>query len=539
MKPTSTIANTLWTATNLPFYLRFRQSLLNPERIQTRILQDYIHRNRHTAFAKAHHFESIRTYDDFINQVPLSHYESTEPWINRICRGETNVLTGDPVTRLIPTSGSSGPRKLIPFTASLQREFNAAIGAWLFDLWRQRPAILGGPSYWSITPVLSQTQNETATVPIGFDTDVSYLSGTRRRLANAVMAVPPEVGKISKLEAFRYVTLLLLMREADLRVISVWHPSFLTLLLDSLRDHFDELICDIRTGRCRYQGEIPAFNLKPDPKRAAQLQSANAKHPATIWPNLQAISCWGDAAAESSCRALEEAFPTIMVQRKGLLATEAFVTIPFVGQKPVAITSHFFEFIDSKGSIQRVHELTEGETYEVVVTTSGGLWRYRLGDRVVVDGFCNECPSLVFIGRTEDVSDLCGEKLSETFVKEALDEAFGRLWPRFLMLAPDHHEGGARYTLYVEGEVPQGIENVLDSILRRNPNYAYCRDLGQLKPLELIRTRVGGYSTYVDHMARKGRRVGDIKPVALSTITNWRDVFKAVEKHDQLSWPSG
>src|SRR5207244_6244599 len=63
-------------------------------------------------------------------------------------------------------------------------------------------------------------------------------------------------------------------------------------------------------------------------------------------------------------------------------------------------------------------------------STAGGLWRYRLGDRVVVDGFRNKCPSLTFIGRSEDVSDLCGEKLSAQFVKEAIDEALGQTRPQ-------------------------------------------------------------------------------------------------------------
>lgn len=505
--------------------MRFRQSLQNPEQVQSRILQNYIRRNRHSEFGKAHHFKSIRTYADFAARVPLSNYESTEPWINRIARGEPNILTTESVTRLIPTSGSSGARKLIPFTDGLQREFNAAIGAWLFELWQQHPTIACGPSYWSITPVLAQLQKNTASVPIGFDTDASYLSGTRRRLANTVMVAPPELGKITDLEIFRYVTLLLLLREADLRIISVWHPSFLTLLLDSLRDHFDDLVCDIRTGRCRYEFQLPnavtsALHLKPNPKRATQLQFADPKRPTTLWPNLKVISCWGDAAAESSCRNLEEMFPTVMVQRKGLLATEAFVTIPFAGQKPIAITSHFFEFIDNQGAVRRVHELSEGEIYEVVVTTAGGLWRYRLGDRVVVDGFCDQCPSLTFVGKADDVSDLCGEKLSEQFVRQALDEVFGQSSPRFAMLAPDQQ----RYTLFIEGDAQDGLCDRLESILRRNPHYAYCRDLGQLQPLELFSV-CDGYLAYANHMARRGRRIGDVKPVALSKDSGWRHIF--------------
>ena len=169
---------------------------------------------------------------NFAKRVPLMDYEDFEPWIERIRRGEANVLTREPVTRLVPTSGSTGARKLIPFTAGLQREFNAAIGPWLIDLLRQSPGIASGPAYWSVTPVMGNAEPEDSAVPIGFDADTAYLGGTRQRLANVVMAVPDELRFIKDMEVFRYVTLLCLLHQRELRLISVWHPSFLSLLLD-------------------------------------------------------------------------------------------------------------------------------------------------------------------------------------------------------------------------------------------------------------------------------------------------------------------
>src|SRR5260370_42594301 len=133
----TSIANCLWAASNVPAYLRFRRALREPHIAQHRKLRELITQNANTAFAKAHGFNQIRSYEDFTRRVPLSDYSAFEPWIDRIRRGEKNVLTHEPVTHLIPTSGSTSGRKLIPFTASLQREFNAAIGPWLADLARQ------------------------------------------------------------------------------------------------------------------------------------------------------------------------------------------------------------------------------------------------------------------------------------------------------------------------------------------------------------------------------------------------------------------
>jgi hypothetical protein len=526
------IANLLWSATNLPSYLQFRRALQQPEIAQPKLLQTYLDQNAQTAFGQAHGFDSIRSYKNFTKRVPLMDYEDLDPWVERIRRGEANVLTREPVTRLVPTSGSTGARKLIPFTACLQREFNAAIGPWLIDLLRQSPGIGGGPAYWSVTPVMGSARPEDSAVPIGFDADTAYLGGSRQRLANNVMAVPDELRLVKDMEVFRYVTLLCLLRQRELRLISVWHPSFLTLLLDALPTNWQELLTDIRSGQCKYTDKLSpvvltALKLRPLPQRADELRSADPQKPETLWPRLKLISCWGDGSAGFAAAGLKKYFPNVMLQPKGLLATEAFVTIPFAGLQPIAVRSHFFEFIDDAGAIHRVHELRAGQTYEVVVTTAGGLWRYRLRDSVQVTGFISQTPSLRFLGRSGNVSDLFGEKLSEAFVTEAIQETLATLDtpPHFVLLAPDEDAAGCRYTLYIEGKPPGHLAKSLDGALRRNPHYAYCQDLGQLLPVRLFAIAERGYETFMKQQATQGARLGDIKPTTFSRTTGWSKFF--------------
>jgi hypothetical protein len=168
-------------------------------------------------------------------------------------------------------------------------------------------------------------------------------------------------------------------------------------------------------------------------------------------------------------------------RRKGLLATEAFVTIRFAGQRPLALRSHFFEFADESGHIRLAHELRAGETYEVIVTTSGGLWRYRLGDLARATGFVEATPSLQFLGRTGNVSDLCGEKLAEPIVASAIQRRAAALGqPRFLLLAPKTASPGPpHYTLFLSREcVSPCWQAWLEAELRQNPHYDYCRALG-------------------------------------------------------------
>jgi GH3 auxin-responsive promoter len=526
------IAHSLWSATNLPSYFRFRRALQQPEITQHKLLQTYLDQNAQTAFGQAHGFNSIRSYEEFTKRVQLMDYEDLETWIERIRCGEANVLTCEPVTRLVPTSGSTGARKLIPFTAGLQREFNAAIGPWLIDLLHQSPGIGGGPAYWSVTPFMSDAGPEDSAVPIGFDADTAYLGGTCQRLASTVMAVPDELCLVKDMEVFRYVTLLCLLRQRELRLISVWHPSFLTLLLDALSTNWQELLADIRNGQCKHADKLPpivltALRLRTLPHRGDELLCADPLKLETLWPRLKLISCWGDGSAGFATASLKKLFPNVILQPKGLLATEAFVTIPFAGLQPVAVRSHFFEFVDDAGAVHRVHELRAGQTYEVVVTTAGGLWRYRLRDSVRVTGFIGQTPALQFLGRNGNVSDLFGEKLSETFVIETIQQTLASLDAplNFVLLAPDKDASGCRYTLYVEGKPLGHLAESLDCALRRNPHYAYCRDLGQLRPVRLFAIAEFGYETYAKRQTTQGARLGEIKPTSFSRTSGWSDIF--------------
>jgi hypothetical protein len=346
---------------------------------------------------------------------------------------------------------------------------------------------------------------------------MAYLGGTRRRLAESVMAVPSHVQHAGSLTAFRYNTLLHLLRCRELRLISVWHPSFLTLLLDALPAYWDKLVDDIARGA--------GNSLLPLPARADELRTADPLRPTTFWPKLRTISCWGDAAAALPLADLQRRFPNVMLQPKGLIATEAFVTLPFDGQSPLAIQSHFFEFMDTDGVVLPVEAVREGKEYEVVVTTAGGLWRYRLGDRVRATGWVEETPSFRFLGRAENVSDRFGEKLSEAFVAEVLREMFRSEPPRFALVAPDDDDTGCRYTLYVEGTAQSHWAATLDQALRRNPNYAYCRDLGQLLPVSVFVIDRRGFEAFAVQRAAQGARLGDVKATALCSNSGWSNIF--------------
>ena len=167
--------------------------------------------------------------------------------------------------------------------------------------------------------------------------------------------------------------------------------------------------------------------------------------------------------------------------------------------------------------------------YTLVVTTGGGLYRYALRDQVEVTGFYADIPSLRFIGKADNVSDHCGEKLNEAFVATCLEAAFEQLEPkpRFAMLALDNPKSSPGYSLYIESpvELPKQLATELEEQLRHSHHYDLCIQLGQLQPLRVNRIAGNAYEIYTGALVKQGMRLGEIKPTPLSRRTDWLDYF--------------
>jgi hypothetical protein len=247
------------------------------------------------------------------------------------------------------------------------------------------------------------------------------------------------------------------------------------------------------------------------------------------------ISCWGGGHARGAVTELGSRFPGVMVQPKGLIATEAFMSLPFGKDQynnwlhPLAINSHFFEFMDDNGYVKFVDELRKGEEYQIIVTTMGGFYRYAMKDRIRVNGYVETTPSIEFIGKLDSVSDYYGEKLNDQFVAYLIDILVTELpgGVSFSMLAPDGEQKPERYTLYmqVETQVNGELCDRLEQELCKNPRYAECRRLGQLNKAGIFLIEQAANKTYLLASMTAGKRLGDIKPVKLSKKADWSSVF--------------
>jgi hypothetical protein len=545
------LANSLWCLLSLPARLAFQRALGNVAATQQRYLLNLLRRNANTDFGRRYGFAAIHSIADFQAHVPLSTYDDYRPALDRIGLGHSGVLTQEPVLLLEQTSGSSAATKHIPYTASLKTEFQRAIAPWLTNLFYHDPRLLPGQAYWSVTPVTRRNERTPGGIPIGFEEDSEYFGPLLRPLVQAVQAVPPHVRLIDDMATFRYVTLLFLLRSRGLTLISVWNPTFLTLLVKPLAAWWPQLADDIAHGVLSppaplpsdLQASLAALN-SPQPRRAAEIRSIcqtqtdpGATH-AQLWPHLRLISCWADSQASLYAPELTRLFPQARLQGKGLLATEGVVSFPLVGQPgaALAVRSHFFEFLPADAPTDRpllAHQLSRGGVYQVLLTTGGGLYRYQLHDLVAVVGHLKECPLLRFVGKAAHISDHFGEKLNEYHVRRVLAARLKQYAcrPTFAMVACEIDMTPASYILFIEApttadEVLRQLGVELDTALQENFHYRYARDLGQLAALRVFRIDRDGLETYLTTCQAHGQRAGDIKPVALHRQTGWLDAFK-------------
>lgn len=549
--------NSAWMWTCYREARAFRRAAHAVAQTQETVLRNLLAANRDTTFGKHHGFGSIASPRDYQRRLPLSTYDSYASFIREIADGKNNVLTSGRVELLEPTSGTTAGEKLVPYTASLRAEFQRAIAAWVADVMGHCPAVRRGRAYWSISPPINRPRRTEGGVPIGFESDAAYLGRWQQRLVRQLLVMPPAVTSLTAVESFRYCTLFHLVVADDLALVSIWSPTFLTVLLSSLEAWGDRICDDLRRGRLSLPagtdaGSAAEVRLGPRQRsrRAEELRDiyrhGGLLHEKLrqIWPQLALISCWADATAASYLPALQALFPTVTVQPKGLLSTEACVSFPLWGRPgaALALRSHFFEFRewhgqpmqDSSGT-RLAHELQAGCRYEVIVTTGGGLYRYQLRDLVEVTGFENRCPLLRLIGRADRVSDLVGEKLGEPHVQVVLDRVFAvhRLAPRFAMVVPVA-EDMPRYRLYLQGSVEQlktkrlDIARETEEGLRSNPYYRQAVQLGQLRPLEVQIMDADFeqvWQVYERVCTTQGSKLGQIKPTVLDSWPGWGHEF--------------
>lgn len=519
----------------------FISALENLEQVQLDVLKKIFSDNSNTEYGKTYNFDTISSIKDFQSNVPITTYESYAGCIEKIADGETNILTSEDVKIFEPSSGSTQASKLIPYTEGLKKDFNKGIEPWLSDVYLNMPELKSAPAYWSITPSFKKNSYTKGGIKIGFDNDAQYLSDEFALLLQGTMFVPECISRIKDIKLFKYVTLLFLLAQENLSLISIWNPSLFLVLLDELKSNKQKIITDIKNDSLPkgleddIKNEIKSI-LNFSDKRKSELYEILDQDNinfASLWKNLKLVSCWADANAKGYAQKLQQIFPNTVIQPKGLLATEGIMTIPIenIGRVP-CVNSHFFEFIEQdvvNPEIKLTHELGIGKAYSILLTTSGGLYRYEIGDIVRVYDKKGDCPCLEFLGKKDNVSDYFGEKINELHVKSILEKFNIDKLSTFYLFAPKKTNDKLFYALYIELKEAmkkqefEALEDSIEKELLKNFHYKYCRDLNQLQAFKVfwVKEDASALDKYLQTCIDRGLKLGDIKPAFFSNQYDW------------------
>ncbi len=153
-----------------------------------------------------------------------------------------------------------------------------------------------------------------------------------------------------------------------------------------------------------------------------------------IWPNL-AFFVHGGVSFEPYKKSFERLLGKPLTYIETYLASEGFIAYQdrqyARGMRLVLHEHIFLEFVpfnyknfDANGELMpnaealMIHEVEEGKDYALLISTSGGAWRYLIGDtiRFVDKGRCE----IVITGRTKHFLSLVGEHLSVDNMNKAI-----------------------------------------------------------------------------------------------------------------------
>ena len=498
-------------------------------KVSCRTLRRIVKENKATEFGRQHDFSHIKTPQQYRASVPLGDYDTYRPYIKRMADGEKNVLLADSLQYFGVTSGTTGEQKLIPVT-----RHSLKIASGYMAILTQRMMYKAFKSQYSYGRGLTLTDMLPAGETKGNTPVCSATSGgmkSIRRLIPLMWTSPPEIMELYDRDNSLYLHLLFGLKEKKLMYIS---GVFISSVLDMFRfleEHWRDLVEDIRRGKIstphKLDDKIRERLMKgmiPDSSRAEELSRELAAGmegiAKRIWPKLICLMTVTGGSFSVYDKKVGHYTGDLPVYSPIYAATEALVGInPYVDKISYVLTpdTAYFEFIplpsinESSPKAVGVEDLVPGSDYEVVMTTYTGLYRYRLGDVVRVDGYYNTSPKLKFLYRKNQMLNIAAEKTTEQHVSSAMERAFrdlGLTLVDYTSLS-DTSVSPGRYVFFVE--LREGsrygtdtISNALEKELcNANPAYGRIRSKGKLGMSKTIVVREGTFRGYKEGIIKK------------------------------------
>ena len=399
------------------------------------LLESCVRPNVETVFGREHGFAHILDEHEYRRRVPIRDYAALAPYIDRAAVGEKAVLTAEDPVAFNLTSGTMGPKKLIPSTRSFAERFEVPrILATLGNIFEYHPELLDRDD--TTLNFLLSPFDRPAPPPIAAAAPQLPLS-SRRRASPALLGTPgtmapwstapPAVTDHASLTYFRLRTTV----ESDLRAFFSINPSTLTTFADELIELVPRLCEELRAGTM-----LGAPGRPSNPARAAEIESIvkqrGALRPIDLWPRISVISCWTAGACALYLPAVRAAYgDSVDFVRWASNASEGPLEVPIDREPagPPAVQTVFYEFIAADTEVKSdtptllLDQLEDGKQYEVIITQSAGLYRYTMRDIVEVIGRYRGVPRLEFKRRRGSAHSFTGEKLTEHHVARSTQAA--------------------------------------------------------------------------------------------------------------------
>lgn len=469
-----------------------------PVETQQKVFQQLLKSAKDTQFGSDHHFQHIKTHEDFVKRVPIRDYEELKPYVNQVVEGKENVLWPGKPLYFAKTSGTTSGAKYIPLTKeSMPTHINGARNAILNYIEETGRAdfVDGKMIFLQGSPQLDNKNG----VKLG-------------RLSGIVAHFVPSYLQKNRLPSW------------DTNCIEDWEDKVEAIIEETLAEnmtvisgipswvqmYFERIYA--KTGK--KIGEVfPEFNLfiyggvNFEPYRAKFESLIGRKVPSIeLFPASEGFFAFQDQQNEKGM----------------LLRLDAGIFYEFVKAD---------EFFNENPKRLTIAEVETEVNYVMIISTNAGLWAYNLGDTVM---FTSTQPYRVLVsGRIKHFTSAFGEHVIAKEVEVSLSEAAKKLNVEIaeFTVAPQTNttEGLPYHEWFVEFEKqPESLENFAAEIDKNlQQQNSYYKDLIEgkiLKPLVITSIERGGFQNYMKSIGKLG---GQNK---IPRLANDRKIANELEK---------
>ncbi|MDB2317677.1 GH3 auxin-responsive promoter family protein [Flavobacteriales bacterium] len=357
----------------------------SPIKTQEKVFWHLVKTAKNTAFGKDHHFAEIRNYEDFKARVPVRDYEGLKSYIERIQKGEKDVLwKGRPVS-FAKTSGTTSGAKYIPLTkASLEHQISAAKNALLHYIedTGNYHFVNGKMIFLQGSPEL----NTDSIIPVG-------------RLSGIVANYVPSYLQSNRL------------------------PSYETNCIEDWEQKVEAIIDETLPQDMRLISGIPSWVQM----YFERLHQRTGKNISEVFPNFS-LFVFGGVNYEPYRKKFEELIGKKVDSLELYPASEGFIAFQDKQEEKGLLLlldyGIFYEFIpaeeyyDENPTRISLNEVELGVNYVIILNTNAGLWGYNIGDTIQFT--CVEPYRIVVSGRIKHFTSAFGEHVIGKEVDEAM-----------------------------------------------------------------------------------------------------------------------